>query len=112
MQALQSSPTLKPLTNIVDDPKEPTNQIEEFYVKCRGAATIAKLKVANTALTHFSITLVKNGHCRAEYNSPLEFSQAQYQPNIVPRMLRPYFPTFEKRDSLFHQVQISMAKVC
>ena len=87
MQSLYLNPTLKPLTNIIDDPEEPTNQIEEFYVKCRGVATTVKLKVANAALTHFSITLVKNGHHQAEYKSPLEFAQAQYQPNVVARML-------------------------
>ena len=65
MQSLYLNPTLKPLTNIVDDPEEPTNQIEELYVQCRGAATTVKLQVANAALTHFSITLVKNNHCRA-----------------------------------------------
>ena len=62
MQALYLNPTLKPLTNIVDDPEEPSNQIEEFYVKCRGAVTTAKLKVANAALTQFSLLLVKKGH--------------------------------------------------
>ena len=74
IQALQSNPTLKPLTNIVDDPEEPTNQIEEFYVQCRGVATTVKLKVANAALTHFSITLVKNGHHQDEYKTPLQFA--------------------------------------
>ena len=33
MQSLHLNPTLKPLTTMVDDPNEPTNQIEEFYVK-------------------------------------------------------------------------------
>ena len=87
MQALRSNSTLKILTNIVNDPKEPTNQIEECYVKCRSAATTAKLKVANAALIHFSITLVKNSHRRVEHKTPLEFAKAQYKPNVVARML-------------------------
>ena len=87
MQSLYLNPTLKPLTNIVDDPKEPSNQIEQFYVKCPGAANTAKLKVANATLTHFSLMLVKKGHHQAEYKTPLQFAHAQYQPNAVARML-------------------------
>ena len=101
MQALYLNPTLKPLTNIVDDPEEPSNQIEEFYVKCRGAATTAKLKVANAALTQFSLMLVKKGHHQAEYETPLEFAQAQYQPNNVARMLRTLFSHFRKNGLTF-----------
>ena len=74
MKFLHLNPTLKPLTNMVDDLNEPNNQIEEFYNKYRGATTTAKLKVANAVLTQLSITLVKNGRCQVEYKTPLEFS--------------------------------------
>ena len=96
MQALYLNPTLKPLTNIVDDPEEPTNQIEQFYVKCCGAVTTAKLKVANAALTHFSILFVKKGHHQTKFKTPLQFAQAQYQPNAVACMLRTLFSHFCK----------------
>ena len=66
-------PTLKPLTNMVDGPNEPNNQIEESYVKCCWATTTAKLKVVNAVLTQLSITLTKNGYRRVEYKTPLEF---------------------------------------
>ena len=95
------NPTLKPLTNIVGDPEEPTNQIEEFYVKCCGVATTVKLRVANAALTHFSIMLMKNGHHQDEYKTPLQFAQAQYQPNVVARMFRTLFSHFCKNGLTF-----------
>ena len=101
IQSLRLNPTLKPLTNMVDDPDEPSNQIEEFYVQCRGAATTARLKLANATLTHFSTTLVKNGHCLGETTTPLQFAQAQYQPNNVARMLRTLFSHFRKKGLTF-----------
>ena len=101
MQSLYLNPTLKPLTNIVDDPKEPTNQIEEFYVKCCVAATTAKLKVVNAVLTHFSIIMMKKGHHQAEYKTPLQFAQAQYQPNVVAWMFRTLFSHFRKNGLTF-----------
>ena len=87
MQSLHLNPTLKPLTTMLNDPDEPTNQIEEFYVKCCGSVTTTKFKVANAALTQLSITLVKNGHGRVEYKTPFEFSQTQCQPYNVACML-------------------------
>ena len=101
VQSLRLNPTLKPLTNLVDDPEEPTNKIEQFYVQCRGAATTARLKVANASLTHFSTTLVKDGHCLDETTTPLQFAQAQYQPNNVSRMLRTLFSHFRKKGLTF-----------
>ena len=101
MQSLHLNPTLKPLTNIVNDPEEPTNQIKEFYVQCRGVVTTVKLKVANAALTQFSLMLVKKGHHQAEYETPLEYAQAQYQPNNVARMLRTLFSHFRKNGLTF-----------
>ena len=60
-----------------------------------------KLKVANAALTHFSITLVKNGHHQDEYKTPLQFAQALYQPNVVVRMLQTLFSHFRKNGLTF-----------
>ena len=100
-QSLSLNPTLEPLTNMVDDPDEPSTQIEEFYVQCRGSVTPAKLQLANATLTHFSTTLVKNGHCLDETTTPLQFAEAQYQPNNVARMLRTLFSHFRKKGLTF-----------
>ena len=73
----------------------------KHYVQCHGAVTTAKLKVANAALTHFSITLVKNGHHQDEYKTPLQFAQAQHQPNVVAQMLQTLFSHFRKNGLTF-----------
>ena len=50
MEPLHLIPTLKPVTSMVDDSDDPTNQIEACYVQCSGDVTTTKLKVANAAL--------------------------------------------------------------
>ena len=96
-QALYLNSTLKPLTTMIDDPKESTNQIEAFYVQCHGSVTPTNLKVINAALTQLSITLVKNGHGQVEYKNLLEFAKTQYQPNVFAKILGTLFSSFRKK---------------
>ena len=94
LESLHLNLTLEPLTTMIKDLNDPTNQIEAFYVQCIGAMTTAKLKVANAALTQFSITLVKNSYGEVEFKNPLEFAKAQYRSNVIAKLLRTFFSSF------------------
>ena len=100
MEALQLNDKLKYLAELVSDPRNSTVLIERFYLECRGECVEHKQKVVNACLTQLSVCLVKAGWVGFKFETPLQFAEAQYQPNCVAKMLWTLFSHFKKRESI------------
>ena len=97
MEALELNDGLKRLTELVKDPKNPNVLIERFYLECRGESEEHIQKVVNACLIQLSVCLVKAGWVGKKFETPLQFAEAQYQPNCVAKMLRTLFSHFKKK---------------
>ena len=101
---LASRASTRPLTELVDDPLDPGNKKERFYLELRGVRDPAKRKVLGQAVLLFSSRLVKLKHATTTaFATPLDYANAQYQPNVVGTMMRTLFAHFRQNDILFSQ---------
>ena len=101
---LASRASTRPLTELVDDPLDPGNKKERFYLELRGVRDPAKRKVLGQAVLLFSSRLVKLKHATTTaFATPLDYANAQYQPNVVGTMMRTLFSHFRSNDILFSQ---------
>jgi hypothetical protein len=99
---LATRASTRPLTELVDDPLDPGNKKERFYLELRGIRDPAKLKLFGQAILLFSSRLVKLKHATTTaFASPLDYANAQYQPNVVGTMMRTLFSHFRQNDILF-----------
>ena len=97
MEALHLNVKLNDLTKLVHDPENPSVQIEQFYISCRGTMLDWKRLIVNACLTQLSLCLVKAGWVAFKFETPLQFAEAQYQPNVVAKMLRTLFSFFKTK---------------
>ena len=101
---LASRASTRPLTEMVEDLLDPGNKKERFYLELRGVRDPAKRKVLGQAVLLFSSRLVKLKHATTTaFASPLDYANAQYQPNVVGTMMRTLFSHFRSNDILFSQ---------
>ena len=99
---LATRASTRPLTELVDDPLDPGNKKERFYLELRGIRDPAKLKLFGQAILLFSSRLVKLKHATTTaFASPLDYANAQYQPNVVGTMMRTLFAHFRQNDIPF-----------
>jgi len=88
---LSTNDLFKHLSAFVPDPEDPSTQIRQFYIFCRGTKTPARYKILNAALIFFSQTFVQLKYAGMDLTDINLFVKAQYQPNSCAKNFRCLF---------------------
>jgi hypothetical protein len=87
-------PDLARLSELVDDPLIPGDEIRRFYLELRGTITPLKIKVLNIVLLVFSQRLILKEYEGANLLDDTIFAMAQYQPNSLDTTFKCLFARF------------------
>jgi hypothetical protein len=82
---------------MIPDPDNPRLKKYHLYVQCSGSFSPNKQEIMNATLLQLSINYVKVEFLGKEFNTPMEFSEAQYQPNVVAMNFRALFSHFKSK---------------
>ena len=92
----------KSLAELVKDPENPVEKLQQFYVECRAPNTPAKKSLINWALLIFSLGLYKKEAQDLDFSKdPKAFAQAQYQPGTVKLKFKCLFAKFRSQGIVY-----------
>jgi hypothetical protein len=95
--SVETNPKLKGLAVTIQDPENPNQLKRRLYVECGGSFTYNKQEIMNAALLQMSVNYVQLKYVGKDFKTPMEFAEAQYQPNVVAQNYRTLFSHFKSR---------------